>query len=112
MIRMAIAQTPEPPYHVAVITVERTGSDDGYLEMSDAMYELAQTQPGFLGMEWVYDSGQRTGITSSYWTDADAIRAWKQHADHLVAQRLGQEHWYRAYTVRIARVERDYRWPA
>ncbi len=112
MICMAIAQTPEPPYHVAVITVERTDSDDGYLEMSDAMYELAQAQPGFLGMEWVYDSGQRTGITSSYWADADAIAAWKQHAEHLVAQRLGQEHWYRAYTVRIARVERDYRWPA
>jgi heme-degrading monooxygenase HmoA len=111
MAGMAIARTPEPPYHVAVITVERTESDDGYLEMADAMYELARTQPGFLGMEWVYDAGQRTGITSSYWTDADAIAGWKQHADHLLAQRLGQQRWYRAYTVRIGRVERDYAWP-
>jgi hypothetical protein len=34
------------------------------------------------------------------------------HAGHLVAQRLGQERWYRACTVRIARVERDYTWSA
>ncbi len=37
--------------------------------------------------------------------------AWKQHTDHLLAQRLGQERWYRAYTVRIGRIERDYGWP-
>jgi heme-degrading monooxygenase HmoA len=65
-----------------------------------------------VAMEWVYDAGRRTGITSSYWASADAIAAWKQHAEHLVAQRLGQERWYRAYKVRIARVERDYAWSA
>jgi heme-degrading monooxygenase HmoA len=109
---MGIAQTPATPYYVAVITVERTASDDGYFEMADSMNELAKAQPGFLGMEWVYDAATRTGITSSYWADAEAIAAWKQHADHLLAQRLGQERWYRTYSVRIARVERDYRWPA
>jgi heme-degrading monooxygenase HmoA len=112
MASVVIEATPDPPYYAAVITVERTESDDGYFEMADAMYQLATTQPGFLGMEWVYDAGQRAGITSSYWTSADAIAAWKQHVEHLVAQRLGQERWYRAYTVRIARVERDYTWSA
>jgi hypothetical protein len=33
---------------VAIITVERGESDDGYFEMADAMYELAHSQPGFL----------------------------------------------------------------
>jgi heme-degrading monooxygenase HmoA len=107
---MAIAATPDPPYYMAVITVERGKSDDGYFEMAEAMHQLAQAQPGFLGMEWVHDAGERVGITSSYWTDADAIAAWKQQADHLVAQRLGQERWYHAYKVRVARVERDYQW--
>ena len=72
---MGIAPTPVPPYYVAVITVERTASDEGYFEMANAMSELAQAQPGFLGMEWVYDAGQRTGITSSYWADPEAIAA-------------------------------------
>jgi heme-degrading monooxygenase HmoA len=109
---MAVARTPEPPYYMAVITIERTAADEGYFEMADAMYELAKTQPGFLGMEWVHDDAQRTGITSSCWADAEAITASKQHADHLLAQRLGQQRWYRAYSVRIARVERAYRWPS
>lgn len=112
MTPVAIATTPEPPYYMAVITVELGESDDGYFDMADAMYQLAKTQPGFLGMEWVHDAGQRAGITSSYWTSAEAIGAWKQHAEHLVAQRLGQERWYRAYAVRIARVEREYTWSA
>ena len=78
--------------------------------MAEAMYELPASQPGFLGMEWVYDAGERAGITNSYWVDDAAIAAWKQQADHLVAQRLGRDRWYSAYTVRIARVERDYAW--
>jgi heme-degrading monooxygenase HmoA len=112
MAPVAIAMTPEPPYYAAVITVQRNDYDDGYVDMADAMNELAKTQPGFLGMEWVYDPAQRAGITSSYWASDEAIAAWKQQADHLVAQRLGQERWYRAYTIRIARVERDYTWSA
>jgi heme-degrading monooxygenase HmoA len=112
MAGVVIAATADPPYYLAVITVERTEADDGYFEVADAMYQLATTQPGFLGMEWVYDARRRAGITSSYWTSADAIAAWKQNAGHLVAQRFGQERWYRAYTVRIARVERDYTWSA
>ena len=59
MAPLAIAATPDPPCYVAVITVELTEADDGYFEMADAMYQLAKTQPGFLGMEWVYDAERR-----------------------------------------------------
>jgi heme-degrading monooxygenase HmoA len=78
--------------------------------MADAMNDAASVQDGFLGMEWVYDAEQRVGITSSYWRDADSISHSKQEAEHLIAQRLGQERWYSAYHVRICRVERDYAW--
>jgi len=33
-------------------------------------------------------------------------------ADHLAAQRLGRERWYRAFRLRIARVERAANWQA
>ena len=48
------------------------------------------------------------GITVSYWKDLESIRAWKAHAEHQVAQKLGHEKWYAAFKTRIARVERDY----
>ena len=43
---------------------------------------------------------------SSYWEGLEAIEAWKNQADHLNAQRLGRERWYRAFRLRFARVER------
>jgi heme-degrading monooxygenase HmoA len=109
-VAVVIAQTPRPPYYVAIITVERSEIDDGYFEMADAMYHAASSQDGFLGMEWVSDAAQRVGITASYWRDAESIGRWKLEAEHLVAQKLGKDRWYDAYRVRIARVERDYEW--
>jgi heme-degrading monooxygenase HmoA len=105
-----LAHTPDPPYYVAVITMRRTADDEGYEAAADTMYELARSQRGFLGMEWVSDREARTGITASYWSDAQAIAEWKAQIDHVAIQGLGRERWYDAYTVRVARVERHYEW--
>jgi len=43
--------------------------------------------------------------------DLADIAAWREHAEHLVAQRLGRERWYTHYELRIARVERAYSGP-
>jgi heme-degrading monooxygenase HmoA len=43
----------------------------------------------------------------SYWRDEASVAAWKAHAEHAVAQRLGREAWYGAFRVRVCRVERD-----
>lgn len=73
--------------------------------MANRMVELAEQQPGFLGMESVRDA---VGITVSYWQSLDAIKSWKQHVEHLNAQQLGRDKWYNAFTARIAKVEREY----
>jgi heme-degrading monooxygenase HmoA len=74
------------------------------------MERLAVAQPGCLGAESVRDA-EGLGITVSYWTDETSLRAWKQVAEHLVAQRLGRERWYAHYELRVARVERAYSGP-
>jgi heme-degrading monooxygenase HmoA len=102
-----IARTPAPPYYAVVFTSRRTADDEGYADMAREMEELAARQPGFLGTESVR-APEGVGITVSYWTSADAVRAWKTHAEHRVAQRLGREKWYAAYRIRVCRVERDY----
>ena len=48
------------------------------------------------------------GITVSYWESLEAIANWKQNLDHLDAQFLGRQKWYENYTVRIAKVEKEY----
>jgi heme-degrading monooxygenase HmoA len=100
-----IASTPEPPYTAVIFTSLRTDGDHGYGAMANRMVELAAEQPGFLGVE---SAREVVGITVSYWRDDEAARAWKQVAEHLVAQQHGQDHWYLDYRVRVATVQRDY----
>lgn len=100
----APAPTPEPPYYAMIFTSLRTEGDHGYAATAQRMVELAQAQPGFLGMESVRD---RLGITVSYWSSLEAIRAWKDNAEHRLAQQRGRD-WYRSFRVRVCRVEREY----
>ena len=100
-----IAETPKPPYYAVIFSSQRTAGDDGYADMAAQMMELAVKQPGFLGVESARDG---LGITVSYWESPDAISAWKQNAEHQLAQKLGRDQWYSAFRVRVAKVERDY----
>jgi heme-degrading monooxygenase HmoA len=100
-----IASTPAPPYYAVIFTTIRTDLDEGYAQTAEKMVKLAETIPGYLGHESARDG---LGITISYWRDLEAIRKWKDHSEHLIAQKLGKEKWYKAYKTRIARVERDY----
>ncbi|SHI41029.1 antibiotic biosynthesis monooxygenase family protein [Pseudozobellia thermophila] len=95
---------PEP-YYAVIFTSKRTSGDQGYAEMAVRMADLAKEQPGFLGME---SAREEVGITVSYWKNLGAIAQWKANADHLFAQKKGQEDWYESYKVRICRVEREY----
>lgn len=73
--------------------------------MAMRMVELAKQQPGFLGLE---SARNEIGITVSYWESLEAINAWKQNSEHLLAQELGRKNWYKNYKVRIAKIEREY----
>jgi len=100
-----IAQTPKPPYYAVIFTSTRTETDDNYADTADKMVALAQQQDGFLGIEFARDE---IGITVSYWRDLDAIKNWRQNAEHSLAREKGRKDWYQAFKTRIAKVERDY----
>ena len=100
-----IAKTPDPPYYAVIYTSHRTAGDNGYGEMTGKMVELASKQPGFLGVE---SAREGVGITESYWIDLESIKAWKQNAEHILAQRRGRQVWYAEFKTRISKVERDY----
>ncbi|MGZ3407537.1 MAG: antibiotic biosynthesis monooxygenase family protein [Polyangia bacterium] len=103
-----IAATPAPPYVAVLFTSQRTEADAaGYDAMAAEMERLGALQPGYLGIESARGA-DGFGITISYWRDAEAARAWKGVAEHLGAQKLGRERWYRAYRVRVAEVSREY----
>jgi heme-degrading monooxygenase HmoA len=105
-VQHAIAPTPEPPYTAVIFTSVRTADEHGYGPMSARMDQLAREQPGYLGHESVREDTR--GITVSYWVDHASAAAWKQVAEHLIAQERGRRTWYADYTVRVATVDRAY----
>lgn len=100
-----LANTPTPPYYAVIFTSVKMESDEGYDEMAERMVELAQQQPGFLGVE---SARNEVGITVSYWTDLVSIKNWREHAEYTIAREKGRADWYKAFKTRIAKVERDY----
>jgi heme-degrading monooxygenase HmoA len=102
---MPIAPLSKPPYYAVIFTSLRTEGDAGYGAMAAHMEELAQQQPGYLGID---SARSEVGITVSYWRDLESVRAWKQQFEHLDAQRRGRDKWYETYTVRVCRVEYEY----
>lgn len=100
-----LANTPTPPYYAVIFTSVKMENDEGYDKMAERMVELAQQQPGFLGVE---SARNEVGITVSYWTDLVSIKNWREHAEHTIAREKGRADWYKAFKTRIAKVERDY----
>lgn len=101
----SIAKTPKPPYYAVIFTSLRTDGENGYGDMAAKMVELASAQPGFLGVE---SAREDVGITVSYWSDLESIKAWKKNAEHQEAQKKDRKEWYSNFRVRITKVEREY----
>lgn len=93
------------PYYAVIFTSKHTNTVEGYSDMADKMEGLAKQQAGYLGID---SARQEVGITVSYWKSLEAIKKWKQHTDHLLAQQKGKTNWYSWYNVRICKVEREY----
>ncbi len=102
---ITLANTPKPPYYCVVFTSILSNDTEGYAAMGARMQALAASQVGFLGIE---SAREELGITVSYWQSLDAIKAWKQNAEHIEAQQMGKARWYSDFALRISKVERDY----
>lgn len=102
------AKKHDRPYYAVIFTSKRTDDDDdGYQAMAEQMIKLAETMPGYLGLESSRDL-DGNGVTVSYWQSLEAVRHWGQNEKHLTAQRLGREKWYQQYQVKIVKIEKTY----
>lgn len=99
------AKSLNPPYFAVIFSSELNPQHPDYENMAERMIELASNQDGFLGVESSRGIDLK-GITVSYWSNIEAIKKWREHAEHLEAQRRGKSEWYRNYSIKIAKVER------
>ncbi|KAK9387257.1 hypothetical protein V1515DRAFT_580312 [Lipomyces mesembrius] len=98
-----------PPYYAVIFISLLPEHTEEYGETSGEIYELAQGQPGFLGVDSVRDAGGQ-GATISYWRAEDHVTNFCKIATHRHAQQRGRETFYERYEVRVAKVEKEYAW--
>ncbi len=72
--------------------------------MADKMGDICSAER-FLVVESARDEG--LGIPVSYWDSLDSIQKWKEHSVHAVAQDPGKAEWYKAFSLRVCKVERQ-----
>jgi heme-degrading monooxygenase HmoA len=101
---------PEPPYYAVIFTNQASSDMIGYLEMAEMMDQLASTQEGYIGRESARDT-EGFAVTVSYWRDEAAIKNWRENIKHAAAQQTGKARWYERYSLRVAKVERQYEGP-
>lgn len=92
--------------HVVIFRARVRQLDEEYTRVAARMRELAVSEFGCTAFHAVTEG--RDEIALSYWPDEAAIRAWKAHPEHVLAQRSGRERWYESYSVEVAEVTRRY----
>ena len=95
------------PYYAVVFSSIRTEVNGGYAEMDELVYSEVEKNEGYLGHEGTRQE-DGFGIHVSYWKDLESIKKWKDNSIHKRAKLMGKEKWYKEFTTRICKVEREY----
>jgi heme-degrading monooxygenase HmoA len=96
---------------IAVIFEVEPSADgfETYLEHAARLKPLLAEVDGFISIERFQSMVNPKKLVSlSVWRDEDAVRAWREHAEHRNTQRVGREGVFDDYRLRVATVVRDY----
>ena len=85
------------------------GRRDEYLDIAASLRPVLTQIDGFISVER-FESLTEPGklLSISFWRDENAVQAWRQVAEHRIAQSKGRRYVFRDYRLRVAAVERDY----
>ncbi len=93
--------------YVVIFRAKVRTLDEEYSRVAARMRELALSEFGCLAFHAVTEGADEVAL--SYWPSEEAIRAWKAHPEHVLAQQTGRTRWYASYSVEVAQVTREYR---
>ena len=92
--------------YAVIFKAEINKLDKDYSDTAQRMRQLAMEKYGCTDFIAVTEGSYEIAI--SYWEHQEQIIAWKQDAEHLVAQELGSSTWYTSYKVEVVEVMREY----
>lgn len=85
------------------------GQVEAYLDIAHELRAELDRIDGFVSVERfesIYEPGKYLAL--SFFRDEDAVRAWREHAEHRIAQAKGRGGIFANYRLRVAEVTRDY----
>ena len=96
---------------IAVI-FEVTMKDDkaeAYFDLAESLKPALEGIDGFISVER-FESTTTPGkyVSLSFWRDEAAVAAWREHAEHGLAQARGRSEIFADFRIRVASVMRDY----
>lgn len=74
------------------------------------MYELASQMPGFISYK-DFAAGDGEGVSIVEFESLDALLTWRNHPEHLEAQRIGREQYFAEYQIHVCTPVRSYSFP-
>ena len=82
---------------------------DEYLAIAGDLLPILESMDGFISIER-FSSLTTPGkvLSLSFWRDEDAVKAWRNVAEHRAAQDEGRNRVFADYRLRVAHVIRDY----
>lgn len=77
-----------------------------FQELAARMLETARSMPGFLSYKvYVADDGERCSVIE--FDSPEHLRDWRDHPDHVEAQRIGRERYYAEYSLHVGEPARE-----
>lgn len=103
-VSSAAPEPVDPPQAVTVFRSRlRPDSGADYHDTAARMLELARAMPGFVDFKiFEADDGERVSIIT--FATLEDQRAWRDHPEHRLAQRLGRERFYASYSITVCEV--------
>jgi len=96
--------------YAVIFEVEaKEGRAQRYFDLAAQLRPELEKIDGFISIER-FESLTNKGkyLSLSFWRDQQAIKAWRTHMGHQMAQREGKESVFSAFRIRVAEVVRDY----
>jgi heme-degrading monooxygenase HmoA len=77
-----------------------------YGERAGKLFEIVSAMPGFRSIrDYAAEDGERMSVIE--FDSHESLAAWRDHAEHRIAQELGKQRYYAEYHLQICELVRE-----
>ena len=86
-----------------------SGQEQDYFDLAARLLPELESIDGFISVERFKSvSNEGKYVSISFWRDEEAVKNWREHAEHRTAQAQGKKTIISDFRIRVAEVVRDY----